>query len=1260
MAGFLTMVVAATLLAAAVATDPAVGSPPLSPPAANAAIPELERNTVLGKGWRGSTDRAWAVTGDADGLHVLVADAAHGYAWRTVATLSEPGVETDRWVGNACVTGSGSRIVVVYAPRTFTNRPTLSDRGAFTAVVDAGGGRVRKLAARTSLAYFNPSCGAGETAVLTQAGDVDLGRTRLLRLDTASGQILARIEVPGQLTSAVPAIGGIVAADAGAVVRVAADGTRQLLARASGVPFRLAADADGGVVYVERTGAGRTAVRRVGVAGGRNAAPATLAEGGLTGLDVTSGRGGQVYVTGAGRAATPVPSVSLLDAPAGSQVSMDAGLAVTSVLPSSGPADPRIPVGDGASPRPVTISGTVLATGRPVTFGGVPTGAAAGSGRALSPALTRAGGAGPSVAGEPDDPADFAERYCSVPRNDPANQAMQPKPRQVEWAVDQAVRHVLNVQRPANWKNLSMPAYTPQGLFPPRGLLGGGHVPAQVMLGIAAQESNLWQAARFAVPGVTANPLIGNYYGLDIYNGTETDDWAIRWEHADCGYGVTQVTDGMRRAGREKPGETALPYDQQRAIALDFAANIAEGLRILESKWNQTRAEGLVVNNGDPSKIENWFYAVWAYNSGFYPPSEAPANGGAWGVGWANNPANPRYPANRGAFLEKDDMTDDYADAAHPQDWPYPEKVMGWAGHPVEVLEAPDVLVAGYRAAWWNGGVAEGPLNRHTVSPPHDQFCNVSNNCEWSAKHLPDAPEVIGEPAGPCAHRNTAGRYDLKCWYHEPATWKPDCDYSCGNELLRFDPGYPYQEDGTAYPPRCDLSGLPAGARIVDNLPDGTPSIRPGCGRQWTNAGTFTLSYRPDAGQYPGKIDTHQLGMGFGGHFWMSNARAATAEGGRLDVTGRWRFSQSYTGLAKVMVHLPPLINGATQARYVIKTAYGDRVRIVPQQGDGNRWVPLGVFRFNGPPEVTLTTLTPDGDGTQRVAFDAVAYVPVTGVRTVKILHWNIAGAAMNEGDYYVIDRLMDEVRLRSPDVLTLNEICKNQYNHLRSRLADAGYQMEGHFRYTDAGNPTCFNAGDISLEVGNALFVKAPVVSRQSYAFWLDNELVEDDSAPGRTIACITARFSGTAEDAKVCATHLETGYPDKPDAGKQARELARVFGPEARQKPFILVGDTNISTPPHDPALSTLYGAPIGSGDFGEIEQERACLTSTPCGLAQGGAATFHDRKLDYIFADHWHFHIPVGRAVVNQGIGTCGDDGEPCSDHYLLYGEVLLATS
>lgn len=177
-------------------------------------------------------------------------------------------------------------------------------------------------------------------------------------------------------------------------------------------------------------------------------------------------------------------------------------------------------------------------------------------------------------------------------------------------------------------------------MFPRHGLVGGGFIPAQVMLGVTAQESNMWQASRLAVPGETGNPLIGNYYGLEIYNSTPDDDWDVRWDEADCGYGVTQVTDGMRLAGREKPGERALPYAQQRAVALDFTVNIAAGVRILEDKWNQTANAGMKVNNGDPAKLENWFFALWAYNSGFYPDR----GDGFWG---SAGPTTRSTPATR-------------------------------------------------------------------------------------------------------------------------------------------------------------------------------------------------------------------------------------------------------------------------------------------------------------------------------------------------------------------------------------------------------------------------------------------------------------------------------------------------------------------------------------------------------------------------------------------------------------------------------------
>jgi hypothetical protein len=111
-----------------------------------------KRTEILGKAWEASTDRAWITIGDAEAFHFFVADGANGYAWKEIAAFSEPGLETDQWIGNACVTSSGKKAVVVYAPRTFTNKGTLFDRGGFTAVVDLTTGAIKKLPIMSSLA----------------------------------------------------------------------------------------------------------------------------------------------------------------------------------------------------------------------------------------------------------------------------------------------------------------------------------------------------------------------------------------------------------------------------------------------------------------------------------------------------------------------------------------------------------------------------------------------------------------------------------------------------------------------------------------------------------------------------------------------------------------------------------------------------------------------------------------------------------------------------------------------------------------------------------------------------------------------------------------------------------------------------------------------------------------------------------------------------------------------------------------------------
>jgi len=121
----------------------------------------------------------------------------------------------------------------------------------------------------------------------------------------------------------------------------------------------------------------------------------------------------------------------------------------------------------------------------------------------------------------------------------------------------------------------------------------------------------------------------------------------------DCGYGVGQVTSGMHDG--ESPD-----FDRQR-VAADPTYNLATGTRILADKWRATSCVG----DNQPSVIEDWYIATWAYN----------------GLAYVNNPNNPNYAADppRGVWSPE---------APHPA--PYQEKVFGWmeyAGGPWEPTE---------------------------------------------------------------------------------------------------------------------------------------------------------------------------------------------------------------------------------------------------------------------------------------------------------------------------------------------------------------------------------------------------------------------------------------------------------------------------------------------------------------------------------------------------------------------------------------------
>lgn len=853
---------------------------------------------AMGAGPATPADTVVTASADSAGYHLFVADDRQRWRWRPLATLQPGGFSGESWIGEHCLTGDGRFVVAVVAPWSANNSPAGQQRGGVGYAIEVSTGAVRSLAGHLSLAYFNPGCGFDATAALTRLSGKE---TEILRVDLATGRVGTSGRVPGFLTSGVPVGGSIVAVQGNNLVRLE-NGTATRLSALPGRPFRLTPGAGGGVDFLTVEAQGRAAAYSWAQGG----LPRRLGEGKLDSVALRRGRDGRAALTTAAGAAAAQSS---------------------------------------------SLGGALLSPDRTVVglTGGV-LGGGASLPKAAPPTTALPHDFGTESVIPPEGPS------CAVPRNDPAIQVPQPSYQQIEWAVNLAGHGQLTGAagaplRPAGAFGLGGGAYSPSADFPlPPGFGPDQPVPAPILRGVLAQETNWHQASPHAPIGMPGNPYISDYYGY-YHSGT------VDYPEADCGYGLGQITDGMRLS----TGQTA-PTAIQKRVAADYAENIAASARILADKWLLLRSLGITAGSTDPRDLDAWYFAVWAYNSGINPqestggPICSPGPGcadseGNWGMGWTNNPANTMYDPQRHPFLHTMVFIGDvpyqvrtYDDAAHPQRWPYQEKVFGWAE--TSQLDPADWESLKYPPTFDYESQSGYFLNLPFVFG----LCDSSNHCNPFA-------------AQPCGHSDDSDPLQWHCWWHNPIDncW-PSCHRVTEEALITAEPAV-----ADPLPPVCQHQ-LPAGTVVVDDTPDGKNLV--GC-NGFPSGGSFT--WRPGP---LGQIDLHQLGAGFRGRLLFTHleAPADAAWGG----TAEWRPDIDYD-VYEVRVFVPD-IAAVGALTYTVADGRGRQVGnavTVDQRRYGNEWVSIGRYYLGPGAVVRTTSVTAAGDGATDAAFDAVAFTPV-------------------------------------------------------------------------------------------------------------------------------------------------------------------------------------------------------------------------------------------------------------------------------------------
>ena len=238
------------------------------------------------------------------------------------------------------------------------------------------------------------------------------------------------------------------------------------------------------------------------------------------------------------------------------------------------------------------------------------------------------------------------------------------------------------------------------------------------------------------------------------------------------------------------------------------------------------------------------------------------------------------------------------------------------------------------------------------------------------------------------------------------------------------------------------------------------------------------------------------------------------------------------------------------------------------------------------------------------------------------ILQFNMCGSACGTR-FAVVDDLESEITgqgRRPPFVVTLDEVCRAQYDRL---LADLPYH--GHFQPTVRHR--CWDGSDYGI----AVLVRSSNVEYAGSA-----PLPAPAGGEPRTVTCVRTRVR--AEPLVACATHLDTDPANSPSQVAAVADHVDAFRAGAA---VVVGGDFN--TTPARPALDPMEAGFV-EADAADDAFTGGC-SRTHCGDAPGYARP--TRKIDYVFLSRGDF-TGISAVVVSA----------PHSDHTPLWATATLA--